>query len=314
MRRRAWLFLLLLLGLAGCGGGDGVVPSAEPGSAVDALEVERLPIALALWGVAIDGDAIWVSDPTSATVIELDAGGIPVRTLPTGATDPRDAGLTVDDAGRLWVANLGGSVGVLDTVSSAVEVRVPIGPGEPASVAIAGGGAWVSRHGPGGGLTRLRLDDPAEGEDVAMPFDGFAVASDGAAAWVTGLDAGIVRVASTGEVDLEVDLPGAPRGVVLSGREVWVTLVDRGEVVRVDAASGEVTARVDVGGSPWPIAAGDGAVWVATLEGRLVRIDPTTASITAAGDVPSQARGLAVGAGAVWVTSQTGVLSRVALG
>ena len=282
-------------------------------TAVDPLGVEQLPIATALWGVAIVGDHVWVSDPTAASLVELDARGTPVRRVATGAPDLRDAGLAVDDVGRLWVANLGGTVVAVDTTTGAVGERIEVGPGEPAALAIAAGRVWVPRHGPGGGLAVLAADGAAPRADVPGPFDGFAVAAADGAIWVTGLDAGLVRVDTEGDVKLEVDLPGAPRGVAVAGDDVWVSLAERGEVVRVDGRTGETTGRVDVGGTPWPVAAGDGALWIATLEGSLLRVDLETATVTGSAEVAPQARAVAVGAGAVWISSQTGVLSRVAL-
>jgi DNA-binding beta-propeller fold protein YncE len=312
----------LFTALAACAGSDSEASDADASrdadagieAAVEQLDVEQLQISTALWGVAIAGERVWVSDPTAATVVELDAQGTPVQTVPTGAADPRDAGLAVDGVGHLWVANLGGTVVAVDSATGAVGDRIEVGPGEPAAVAIAAGKVWVPRHGPGGGLAVLSADGADPRTDVPVPFDGFAVAAAaGSGVWVTGLDAGLVRVGAEGDVELELDLPGAPRGVVVVGRDAWVSLAERGEVVRIEGRTGEVVARMEVGGTPWPIASGGGALWVATLEGELLRIDPETATITGDADVAPQPRGVAVGAGAVWVTSQTGALSRVAL-
>lgn len=310
----------LLIASAACGGSDRESADAasndtagDDEGAVERLDVEQLPIASALWGVATIGDRVWVSDPTGAALVELDARGTPLRTVRTGAPDPRDAGLAIDDAGRIWVANLGGTVAAVDSATGALGDRVEVSPGEPAAVAVAAGRVWVPRHGDGGGLAVLAVDGATPSKDVPVPFDGFAVAASGGEVWVTGLDAGLVRVGAGGEVELEIDLPGAPRGVAVVGRDVWVSLAERGEIVRVDGQTGETTARVDVGGTPWPVAAGSGALWVATLEGNLLRVDPDAATITGDADVAPQSRGVAIGAGAVWVTSQTGVLSRVAL-
>lgn len=291
---------------AACGSAD----TDEPD--VAALDAEPIVVGGAPWGIAVDGATVWVSDSSRATLFALDADtGRVRRELATGAPDPRDAGIAVA-GGRLWVANLGGSVGVLDAVSGAPIGRVAVGPGEPAAVAVTPGSAWVPLHGPGGGLARIDVDLRAEAVPIELADSGFAVAATGDTVWVAGLDRGLFALdTQTGEVRREVDLPGAPRGVAVAVGDVWVTLRDRREVVRVDGETGEVLARIATQGQPWPVAAGDGSVWVAELDGRLLRIDPDTNRVTGTADIPVQARAVAVGPDAVWVTSQTGTVTRV---
>lgn len=296
--------------MAAACGGDG--PSPPP---VAALDAERIDLGGAPWGIAADGGTVWVSDASRATLVALDAAtGAVRREVATGAPDPRDAGIAVVD-GRLWVANLGGSVGVLDAATGTPLGRVEVGPGEPAAVAVGERWAWAPRHGPGGGLTRIDANLGGDASPIALPDSGFAAAVAGGTVWVSGLDQGLFAVdAATGEVRLDIDLAGAPRGLAVAAGDVWVTLRDRQQVVRVDGDTGEVVARLDVDGQPWPVAAGAGSVWVATLDGQLVRIDPATTRITATAAVAAQARGVAVAGDAVWVTSQTGVVTRVPVG
>lgn len=279
------------------------------------LEAEHISVGGAPWGVAVDGGTVWVSDTSRATLIAFDADTRTLqREVATGAPDPRDAGITAA-SGQLWVANLGGSVGVVDAASGMTVGRFAVGPGEPAAVAVTGGSAWVPLHGPVGGLARIDVDLDGEAVPIALADSGFAVAAAGDAVWVSGLDRGLFAVdTQTGEVGLEVDLPGAPRGVAVAAGDVWVTLRDRREVVRVDGETGQVLARIGVQGQPWPIAADGTSLWVAELEGRLLRIDPETERVTGVADIPIQARAVAIGRGAVWVTSQTGTISRIEIG
>lgn len=291
---------------AACGSAD----TGQPDVAV--LDAERIVIGGAPWGIAVDGTTVWVSDASRATLVALDAdSGRVQREVATGAPDPRDAGIVVA-GGRLWVANLGGSVGVLDATSGAPIGRVAVGPGEPAAVAVTGRSAWVPLHGPGGGLARIHVDLTTEPVPIELAEPGFAVVAAGETVWVSGLDRGLFALdAETGEVRYEVDLPGAPRGVAVASGDVWVTLRDRREVVRVDGESGDVLARISTQGEPWPVASGSGSVWVAELDGRLLRIDLDSNRITGTAAIPVEARAVSVGGGAVWVTSQTGVLTRV---
>lgn len=301
--------------LTACGDSGEANRGGPPEPQVATLEAERIDLGGAPWGVAVDGDTVWVSDAGRATLIAVDAASRAVRReAPTGAPDPRDAGIAVA-GGRLWVANLGGSVGVLDAATGTPLGRVSVGPGEPAAVAVEGGWSWVPRHGPGGGLDRIDAALAGDSTPIALPDSGFAVAVAGGTVWVSGLEHGLFAVdAATGDIRLAVDLPGAPRGVAVAGGDVWVTVRDRQELVRVDGDTGEVVARVELDGQPWPVAAGAGSVWVATLDGQVLRVDPETNRVTATAAVAPQARGIAVGGDAVWVTSQAGVLTRVGIG
>lgn len=299
--------VLAALLVAGCGGDTSSPPE------VAAMDAKWIDLGGAPWGIAVDGENVWVSDASRATLVALDSvTGDVRREVGTGAPDPRDAGIAIVD-GRLWVANLGGSVGVLDAATGTPLGRVEVGPGEPAAVAVGDRWAWAPRHGPGGGLTRI--DAGLDGASpVALPDSGFALDVADGTVWVSGLDQGLFAVeAGTGEIRLDIELAGAPRGVAVAAGDVWVTLRDRQQVVRVDGDTGEVVARLDVDGQPWPVAAGAGSVWVVTLEGQLMRIDPATTLITATAAVAAQARSVAVADDAVWVASQTGVVTRVTI-
>ena len=287
--------------------------SVDDESEMAVLDAERIEVGGAPWGIAVDGATVWVSDASRATLLALDAGtGRVQREVATGAPDPRDTGIAIE-GDRLWVANLGGSVGILDAATGAAVGRVPVGPGEPAAIAVSGGWAWVPLHGPSGGAARIDVELSREAIPTPLPESGFAVAAAGGAVWISGLDRDLFALdTATGDLRRQVELPGAPRGVAVAAGDVWVSLRDRREVVRVDGESGQVLARIGTQGQPWPIAAGSGSVWVAELEGRLLRIDPGSNRVTATADVPIQARAVAVGAGAVWVTSQAGAVARVA--
>lgn len=315
---RAVAPVVVTAAIASCGT-DGRVPDTEPPTAkapIAALVTEFVGVDGAPWGVAVDDGAVWMSDTSRATVLQVDAAlGAVVAEFATGASDPRDAGVAVVD-GRVWIANLGGTVGVLDAATGQPIVRVDTGDGEPAAVAIDERWAWVATHGPGGGLVRLDRARPDTGSvTVALPESGFAVATDEDLVWVAGLEGRVFAVdADAGTVVRTVEVDDAPRGVAVAHGDVWVSLRDARAVVRLDAATGKEVARIATDGQPLPVAAGGGYVWVATLEGRLLRIDPARNSITAEAEVAPQPRGVAVGADAVWVASQTGGLARVSSG
>lgn len=91
--------------LASCGAGE----PAEP--AVVALVATQIDVGGALWRIAVDGDVVWVSDASRATLLELDAAtGRLRREGAIGAVDPRAPGsrLTTAGCGRpTWAAASG---------------------------------------------------------------------------------------------------------------------------------------------------------------------------------------------------------------
>lgn len=297
------------------GGQRGSVSTTSRAAVVD-LAAETFPVNGAPWGVAVDGETVWVSDAARGVVLEIDAAtGDVLGEVATGAPDPRDTGLALRD-GQLWVANLGGTVGVVDLATGQAVTRAPAGDGEPAAVVLDDRWAWVPSHGSGGGLVRLERNDPRlDSLSVELPESGFAAAVADDIVWVAGLERRVFAVdTATGTVQRTIDVGGAPRGVAVADGDVWVSLRDERAVVRIDATTGDEIARIDTAGRPWPIAAGLNRLWVATLEGRLLCIDPSTNAVTAQAAVGTDARGIAVTDRDVWVTSQSGSVTRVASG
>lgn len=316
---RAVVLVAAVLGATACASDGGEEPDAASTTtrpqvldlAADTFQVDGAP-----WGVAVDGQTVWVSDAARGLLLQIDAAsGAVLGEVATGAPDPRDSGIALRD-GQLWVANLGGTVGVVDIDTALPTIRVATGEGEPAAVALDDRWAWVPTHGPGGGLLRLDRNDPQlDPLTVPLPESGFAAAPTEDAVWVAGLDRRLFAVdPAMGTVQRTIDVGGAPRGIAVADGDVWVSLRDERAVVRIDAATGAEIARVDTGGQPWPIAAGRNTVWVATLEGRLLGIDTATNAVTAQAAVGPEARGIAVTARTVWVTGQSGSVTRVAAG
>lgn len=306
----------MLTSTACASNGSGQQPSATSTKlrpAVVGLAAETFPVGGAPWGVAVDGETVLVSDATRGALLKIDAAtGDVLGEIATGAPDPRDTGLALRD-GQLWVANLGGTVGVIPLATGQLVTRVATGDGEAAAVALDDRWAWVATHGPGGGLVRLDRDDPRLGIlAIALPESGFAAAVADTTVWVAGLERRVFAVATaTATVQRTIDVGGAPRGLALADGDLWVSLRDERAVVRIDATTGSEIARIDTVGRPWPVAADGETVWVATLDGQLLRIDSSTNTVTARATVGTEPRGIAVTDGAVWVASQSGSVTRV---
>ena len=313
------MFVAVVLASKACASDGGEEPDAASTTqrpAVVDLAADTFPVDGAPWGVAVDGRTVWVSDAARGLLLRIDAAsGAVLGELATGAPDPRDAGLALRD-GQLWVANLGGTVGVIDVDTGLPVIRAATGGGEPAAVALDERWAWVPTHGPGGGLVRLDRNDPQlDPLTVALPESGFAAAPTEDTVWVAGLDRRVFAVdPATGTVQRTIDVGDAPRGIAVADGDVWVSLRDERAVVRIDAATGDEIARVDTGGQPWPVAPSRNTVWVATLEGQLLGINAATNAITAQAAVGTDARSVAVAERTIWVTGQSGSVTRVAAG
>jgi len=263
--------------------------------------------------VAIDGATVWVSDPSRGAVVGLNGAGQPTVDVPLGG-DFRATGLAAT-AGRVWVADLGGSVATFEVDAPAVITRVAVGPGEPAAIAVVDGSAWIAAHGPSGAVAKVQANSIELLDRVKLSESPFAIDGRGdvGEVWIAGLDSQVFALdAATGAVTGTVALEGSPRGIAVSKDGVWITLRDSREVVRLDRITRRILARIPTDGHPWPIAIDGDLVWVAELEGRLLQIDARTNRVVTRTPTGISPRGIAVGLGAVWVASSDGTVTRVA--
>jgi DNA-binding beta-propeller fold protein YncE len=100
----------------------------------------------------------------------------------------------------------------------------------------------------------------------------------------------------------------APRGVTVSGNNVWVANSGDGTLTKVDADSAKVLQNVGIGAEASELTIAAGSVWISTgIDNTLVKIDARTGGrlktirMPAASDASAYA--VASGAGAIWVVS-----------
>ncbi|MEU1753504.1 hydrolase [Micromonospora matsumotoense] len=204
--------------------GDHTVIDLAPGSAP--------------YGIAAASDGgVWFTAPGRNQIgrVGTASGGITMFDLPV--PDARAAMLTVDVAGRPWVAL--NATGVLAHVhDGAVRiVELPSGraPAAPVGIAASAAGIWyadiaggcVGRVDPSGAVERISFADPAcRPHAVAADTDG--------GCWVTLWgSAQLARITADGDVTLH-QLPGRePHGLWVEDRLVWVAM-ETGSVVAVD--------------------------------------------------------------------------------
>lgn len=285
MTRRFLAAALLTLVAVGCGddGADG--PSGE---GTIALGSEPS-------GVAVTGDAVWVSDASDATLTRVDPATVEVvATIDTvTAIDPDETFDTVlpgpgtpDDVaatdGAVWVTDqIGGQVTItrVDPATNEVAGTVDGGDGSSVgSIAATEDVLWSFNGSEADGFHVTRVD-PERGPTLVSDAGGESttgVAATDEAVWVLDVDGTLTRVdpESGDEVDTFTVDVGAAVAVAVADTALWVVDRDRGTVLRVDPGSGRVVDTIDVGGQPAGVAAGDTALWVTDAEaGTLTRVE-----------------------------------------
>lgn len=285
MTRRFLAAAVLTLVVVGCGddGADG-----HSGEGTIALGSEPS-------GVAVTGDAVWVSDASDATLTRIDPTTVEVvatvdtvtaidpdetfDTIQPGPGTPDDVAAT---AGAVWVTDqIGGQVTItrVDPATNEVVGTVDGGDGSSVgSIAATEDVLWSFNGSEADGYHVTRVD-PEGGPTLVSDAGGESttgVAADDDALWVLDVDGTVTRVdPESGDVldTFTVDV-GAAVAVAVSDTSLWVADGDGGTVLRVDPSTGRVLDTIDVGGQPAGVAVSDTALWVTDAEaGTLTRVE-----------------------------------------
>jgi YVTN family beta-propeller protein len=138
---------------------------------------------------------------------------------------------------------------------------------------------------------------------VAVPTT-FALRGGGPGEQVVGDALALVDLES-GDLAGSIPLESRPGDVAVGEGGVWVTLPDRGAVMRIDPETMTVRNTIPVGADPSGIAIGAGSVWVSNGGSSTVsRISLETEQVVGDPiDVPGGPAGIAVGLGGVWVAN-----------
>ncbi len=208
--------------------------------AIGAL-TEVIPIGVAPFVLAVDGDSLWVTSDESGVVLRIDLSS---RHVVSKIDVDRPTGIAVG-AGSIWVAEHElDAVARIDPTTNQREQDIVVGDG-PGSIAFSGETVWVQNVF-GGTLSRI---DPATSAEVAQidlhTGGAFGVAATPDAIWVTtsgpGSDAvcppaELVRVDPSSNAIVGAVAVLCPVGVAADDTGVWVTQPQRGAVVRVKPA------------------------------------------------------------------------------
>jgi YVTN family beta-propeller protein len=185
---------------------------------------------------------------------------------PPTASAPRATSTLAFDAGRsrLWAVNSdAGTVSAINVANNTRALEVAVG-ANPQTLAFAPNGRlWVANAGAG----TVSVLDPASGAVLqtlntgigSEPF-GVAFAPNGSAAYVTLQGSGrLLRLdPATGATLAQIDVGPTPRGIAITGDSTrvfvtrYISPVDKGEVVEVNAGATAVTRRIALATDPGP--------------------------------------------------------------
>ncbi|HEY3192381.1 MAG TPA: BTAD domain-containing putative transcriptional regulator [Solirubrobacterales bacterium] len=284
------------------GGGDEPRASYRPatvlidlatGNEIRSIPLSRLPVSAY---PVFAGGHFWVNNFSPPEYVEIDArSGRILRSISPPAVDPQMSGegetitpFTVR-RGALWT-NSGHDLVKMDIRLGKEVDRFALdalgrGPGVAEGVAVGGGSVWVSRDVGRGQILRL---DPASGkpehvwDDVAPHLN---LAFGDGSLWVAD-ERGIARIDANSNLLTRVSgiRGNCGRGVggcvAAGGGAGWTSLIDRGEVFKVDEA-GQIAATYAVGVGSGFMSFADRVLWVGNVdEGTVTGIDAVTGEKT----------------------------------
>jgi len=109
---------------------------------------------------------------------------------------------------------------------------------------------------------------------------------------------------STRELGGSIPLESRPGDVAVGAGGIWVTLPDRGAVMRIDPETMTIRNTIPVGADPSDVAIGGGSVWVTNGGSASVsRISTETEKVVQTIPLTGGPAGIAVGRGGVWVAN-----------
>jgi len=219
--------------------------------------------------VAVNADAVWMTDSAETLVYKLD----PVTGEEITDTGINNAGtaIALTDDGAGWIIGDDTREMIrIDLPTNGDTNQIDIG-ADMTSISTVGTDIWIAK-GSGGDIGEL------------VRFDAIAL-----------------------EATAVIDVGTAPNHVAATDDVVWLASTSDNTVTRVDPDTNTITATIDLDVEPSAIAAVEDAVWVLSTDSRsLTRIDPDTNQVVTVIDLDQDGgaapNSVAATDGAVWVT------------
>jgi hypothetical protein len=190
---------------------------------------------------------------TPTPIDELPVAGALQTTIPTAPFDI----LTLGAFDSVWLADPGaGAVKRLDPGTNELDATYQVRPeGGDTRLWLAATDdlLWVGT----GGSPSLVALDPETGTveaELDLGVDPFTLSADDTEVWLTDIERGLVIGvdAATGNELHRVEVPG-PTGISVGATSVWVASTDTNAVIEVDRASGEILRTIQVGPTPMQV-------------------------------------------------------------
>ena len=247
--------------------GDGTVRTIDP--RVDRAVGRPIQVGRQPCGISAGGGAVWVNGFGTNTVVRINPRTRRVAARIFVGLAPFDV---LFAAGSAWSSDSGsGWVSRIDPRRNRVVQRIRTG-GAPAGFAYAAGSVWV---GSARGTEVFRID-PATGSfvgiDTGIQGPSWLASSD-EFVWAAARDGSVTRISTASNAVAGVTrLEGGANpvdGTVGPDGLVWVPVLNRGRIVRIDTA-GAVVDEFPTVKAPFVLTLAFGDIWAPDYSGRSV--------------------------------------------
>jgi ABC-type transport system substrate-binding protein/class 3 adenylate cyclase len=145
----------------------------------------------------------------------------------------------------------------------------------------------------------------AQATGIEAPQD---VAAGAGAIWVSSSSDNVVKLdPETHEAKQTIEVGDGPRGLAVSGADLWVANSLDGTVSRVSTETNREVQTYPVGNTPTGVTVGARSVWVTNAgDGTISRLDAASGAVEKLIDAEAPVRDIAFGGGSVWVSDPVG--------
>jgi len=268
----------------------------------------NIPVNAAPFGLAHDGQSIWVTSRGASTLQRID----PRTNTVNGVLDLSGtaAGMAFDGA-YLWIARSSlNSVVKVDPISLSVVDTVATGAG-PNHVLFDGSRIWVANQ-TGNSVTRINAQTDAVLSTVTVGTAPAGMAFDGSIVYVANSGGTTVsRISASNGTALGAIAVGSfPQSLVFDGQFMWVGVLGNSSITRINPDDLTVTNSGSIlGGAVNSITFDGHDLWAAmTLADRVQRIDRETLTVTKSIVMPADPQTIIWDSTNLWVADRDAAL------
>ncbi len=201
----------------------------------DGADPARIEVPSSPYGIAADGDAVWVAEPDAQRLGSIDSGDDSVSSIPVDGSDTPSQ-LAAGDA-AIWVVDRdGGQVFAVDPSDPSSTRAFPTGR-NPKGVVLAGGSVWVANT-DDSNVVRLGTDGSRQ-DVIAVGGEPRLLAFGFGRVWVANGDGSVEAIDPADNTIQRVAVEGSPEGVAIGAERVWVSTGTGDSVVRIDPGAAE---------------------------------------------------------------------------